>query len=152
LLRRPAPVRRPVEQQFWYRSTKFVMRYAVPIGLAGVALLALLGAPFLGIKWGFPDDRVLPTSASAHQVGNQLRTEFEADPANAVTIVIPDANGLQRNDLDRYASDVSRVSGISAVSVPTGTFVHGVAVGPPSAPTGEAQGSIYLTAASTAPL
>ena len=41
-------------------STKFVMRRAVPIGLAIVALLLVLGAPFLGVKWGFPDDRVLP--------------------------------------------------------------------------------------------
>ena len=60
LFRRPDPVGKPVEQLFWYRSTKFVMRRAVPIGLAGVAVLLLLGAPFLGVKWGFPDDRVLP--------------------------------------------------------------------------------------------
>ena len=39
------------------------MRRAIPIGLAIVALLLLLGAPFLGIKWGFPDDRVLPQIA-----------------------------------------------------------------------------------------
>ena len=39
------------------------MRRAVPIGLAVVALLLLLGAPFLGVRWGFPDDRVLPRSA-----------------------------------------------------------------------------------------
>ena len=57
---RPEPVHRPIEQQFWYRSTKFVMARAVPIGLAVVALLLLLGAPFLGVRWGFPDDRVLP--------------------------------------------------------------------------------------------
>ena len=52
------------------------MRRAIPIGLAIVALLLLLGAPFLGVKWGFPDDRVLPQSASAHQVGDQLRNDF----------------------------------------------------------------------------
>ena len=76
VLRRPDPVRKPVEQMFWYRSTKFVMRRAVPIGLAVVALLVLLGVPFLGVKFGFPDDRVLPRSASAHQVGDQMRTGF----------------------------------------------------------------------------
>src|SRR5262249_3355287 len=46
-LRRPEPVRGRVEQEFWYRSTKVILRQAVPIGLAGVALLILLGAPFL---------------------------------------------------------------------------------------------------------
>ena len=58
---------------FWYRWTKSVMRRAVPIGLAGSAVLLVLGLPFLGIKWGFPDDRVLPRSASAHQVGDRMR-------------------------------------------------------------------------------
>jgi putative drug exporter of the RND superfamily len=38
LLHRPDPVRRPIEAQFWYRSTTFVMRRALPLGLAVVAL------------------------------------------------------------------------------------------------------------------
>ena len=75
------------------------MRRAVPIGLAVVALLLVLGAPFLGVKWGFPDDRVLPTSASAHQVGDQLRNDFVNNSATAVTVVIPDADGLAPADL-----------------------------------------------------
>ena len=49
-----------VAQQFWYRSTKFVMRRAIPIGLPVVALLVLVGTPFLGLRPSFPDDRVLP--------------------------------------------------------------------------------------------
>ena len=54
VLRRPDPAPKPVEQLFWYRSTKFVMRRAVPIGLAVVALLLLLGLPFLGREVGLP--------------------------------------------------------------------------------------------------
>ena len=66
----------------------------VPIGVAVVGLLLLLGAPFLGVKWGFPDDRVLPATASAHQVGDQLREDFVDDSATAVTVVVPDAKDL----------------------------------------------------------
>ncbi len=33
VLRRPDPVRKPIEQNFWYRCTKFVMRRSIPIGL-----------------------------------------------------------------------------------------------------------------------
>jgi putative drug exporter of the RND superfamily len=44
------------------------------------------------------------------------------------------------------------VPDVSAVSAPTGTFVDGVRVGPPSAPTGQASGSAFLTVDSTAPL
>ena len=152
LMNRPEPVQGPIEGQFWYRSTTFVMRRALPLGLAVVALLLLLGAPFLGVKWGFPDDRVLPTSVSAHQVGDQLRNDFADNSATAVTAVIPDADGLTPADLERYATELSRVPEVSAVSAPTGTFVAGARVGPPSAPTGVSQGSAFLTVDSTAPL
>jgi putative drug exporter of the RND superfamily len=152
LLRRPEPVPRPIEQEFWYRATKVVMRRAVPIGVAVITLLVLLGTPFLGVRWGLPDDRVLPRSASAHQVGDQLRNDFANNSATAVTVVVPDANGVGPTDMERYAAELSRVPDVTAVSAPTGTFVAGARVGPPSAATGEAQGSAFLTVASTAPL
>ena len=60
-----------------------------PIGLAVVALLVFLGLPFLGRQWGFPDDRVLPHSASAHQVGDELRNDFVNNSATAVTSSSP---------------------------------------------------------------
>src|SRR3954471_3488949 len=152
LLHRPDPVNRPREAQFWYRSTSFVMRRALPLGLAVVALLLILGAPFVGVKWGFPDDRVLPTSASAHHLGDQLRNDFADNSANGVTAVIPDAGGLTPVDLERYAAELSRVPDVSAVSAPTGTFVAGVRVGLPSTATGVSQGSAFLTVDSRAPL
>ena len=37
LFGRTEPVPTPLRQQFWYRWTRFVIRRAVPIGLAGVA-------------------------------------------------------------------------------------------------------------------
>ena len=40
------PSHRPVEQTFFYRLAKFAMRRAIPIGLAGAALLVALGLPF----------------------------------------------------------------------------------------------------------
>jgi RND superfamily putative drug exporter len=152
VLRRPDPVRKPVERMFWYRSTKFVVRRAAPIALAVVTLLVLLGAPFLGVKWGFPDDRVLPRSASSHQVGDQLRTDFADDSAMAVPVVVPDARGLSPADLDRYAADLSRVPEVASVTAPTGAFAAGNRVGPPAAATGLTGGSAFFTVASTAPL
>ena len=149
---RPDPVRKPIEQNFWYRSTKFVMRRAVPIGVAIVALLLVLGAPFLGIKWGFPDDRVLPQSLSARQVGDELRTNFAVDSARNVTVVMPDTKGVTPVDLDRYAAALSQVPEVSSVSAPGGTFVGGRNAGPPSAATGFKDGSAFLTVDSTAPL
>ncbi|MBB3749902.1 RND superfamily putative drug exporter [Mycolicibacterium sp. BK634] len=149
---RTEPVPRPIEQQFWYRSTKFVMRRAIPIGLAGVVVLVILGAPFLGVRPGFPDDRVLPSSASAHQVGDQLRGDFTNNSETAIPVLIPDAGGLSDAQIARYAADLSRVADVSAVSAPMGAYVGGNLVGPPSAATALASGSALLTVESSAPL
>jgi uncharacterized membrane protein YdfJ with MMPL/SSD domain len=152
LFRRPDPVRKPIEQTFWYRSTRFVMRRAVPISVAVIALLLLLGSPFLGIKWGFPDERVLPQSLSARQVGDDLRNNFAVDSARNVTVVMPHSSGVAPADLDRYASALSQVPDVSSVSAPGGTFAGGRPVGPPSAATGFKDGSAFLTVGSSAPL
>jgi putative drug exporter of the RND superfamily len=134
-LHRPEPTARSVEQQPLYRWTKAVMRRALPAGLAVVVLLVMLGAPFLGVKWGFPDDRVLPETASAHQVGDELRIAFPDDSATAVTIAVPDANGLTKADFDRYATDLAEVPDVAGIS-----------------PVRMADGSAYLQVRSTAPL
>ena len=118
LLGRPEPVLKAVEQTFWYRSTKFVTRHAIPVGVAIIALLLVLGAPFLGVKWGFPDDRVLPQSASARQIGDEMRGDFAVDAATNVTAVMPEATGVSPAQWSRYAADVSKVPGVSWVTPP----------------------------------
>jgi RND superfamily putative drug exporter len=152
LFGRAEPVKKPVEQTFWYRSTTFVMRNAIPVGVVIIALLLVLGAPFLGAKWGFPDDRVLPHSASARQVGDSLRSDFAVDAGTDVIAVIPDVSGIGPDDLSAYAAELSTVPDVSSVSAPGGTFVHGTPVGPPSAATEVKDGRAFMTISSTAPL
>jgi RND superfamily putative drug exporter len=152
LLRRPPPARRPVEQSFWYRTARAVTRRGAALSVAVVALLLVLGAPFLDARWGFPDDRVLPASADAHQVGDRLRTGFTADSATTITVVLPDTTGLDLAALGDFAAELSRVPDVPWVSSPAGTFTAGQPTGPPSAPTGMAGGSAFLTVASSAPL
>jgi putative drug exporter of the RND superfamily len=141
-----------VEQSFWYRSTKALMRHAYPIGLTGVLLLLLLGSPFTGVRWGFPDDRVLPGSASARQVGDRLREGFAVNPMLDLVVVIPEATGLTGDELGGYAARVSMMRDVASVSSPAGTFAAGQLVGPPSAPTGINAGTAYLTVHSNAAL
>jgi putative drug exporter of the RND superfamily len=152
LFRRAEPKPRSVEQTFWHRTANLAMRHAIPTGLVIVALLLVLGAPFLGVRWGYPDDRVLPASATARAVSDQIRREFGTNSETRVTIVIPSIVGLTAPDLDAYGARLSRVPDVSAVSSPTGTFVAGQRRGPPSAPAEMGDGSAYLTVDSTAPL
>jgi RND superfamily putative drug exporter len=147
---RPAPPPSTLVHSFWYRTAKLVMRHAIPVGLALTAFLVALGAPFLGVRWGYPDDRVLPTSASARAVSDRIRSEFRT--TSETKVVLPDTAGVTTADLDGYAMRLSLVADVAAVSTPTGTFVAGRPSGPASAPSGMAAGSAYLTIESTAPL
>jgi len=149
---RPEPVPRQIQESFLYRSTRAVMQRPVPIGLAVVAFLLVLGAPFLGANWGFSDDRVLPTSASARQVGDDMRFDFAVNSERDATVVIPDATGLAPGEIERYAAQLSQAPDVVSVSAPGGTFQNGAPVGPPSAPTGANDGSVFLTVRSAAAL
>ena len=68
------------------------MRRPIPVATAVVALLLFLGAPFLGVEFGQPDDRVLPAEASSREVSQQLRDDFDTQEANAFAVVAPDAS------------------------------------------------------------
>lgn len=150
VLRRGRSAAVTIERSFWYRSTKAVMRHAHLIGLAVIVLLVVVGLPFAGMRSGFPDDRVLPKSASARQVGDRLRQGFAVNPMLDLALVVSNVTGLSTDELSRYAAQLSSVPDIASVSSPQGTFVHGQRVGQPSAPAGVKDGSIYLTLHSTA--
>ncbi|WP_349270181.1 membrane protein [Mycolicibacterium parafortuitum] len=141
-----------VQHRFWFRSTEFVLRHALPIGLAGTVLLVAVGLPFLNVKWGYPDDRVLPATASAHQVGDRLRADFVDRSGTETTVVVPDADGLTEADWADYAAALSRVDGVTAVAAPVGAFVDGQPVGPAPAGAEIAGGSAYLTVSGQAAL
>lgn len=143
---------RSLQRRSWYLWTKAVMRHALPIGIAIIALLLLLGSPFTRVRWGFADDRILPTSASARQVGDLLRNDFPDRGVPDITVVLPDATNLSAAELDSYAAALSRVPEIKWAAWLGGTFVDGQRFGPPSAPYGLRDGSAFLTVGTTAPL
>ena len=152
ILGRPEPAPRTVVQTFWYGWTKAVLRRSIRVSVLVVVLLVLVGAPFLGVKWGYPDDRVLPESASSRQVGDDMRSGFGLNSLTDLAVVIPDVTGLPATELDRYAADLSRVPDVAAVSAPGGTFASGIRVGAPTAPTRVEDGSAFFTVGTDAPL
>jgi RND superfamily putative drug exporter len=151
LLRRPPARPKPCEETFFYRTSTFAIRHAVPVCLAVVAFLLLLGAPFLHMRWGFPDERMLPASAPSRQIGDQLRNDFPNNAANSVIVLIPDVAATTPAQTARFAADLSAIMDVTSVSAPDGTYVNGLRVGPPSAPTAVSGGSAFLTVNSSAP-
>jgi putative drug exporter of the RND superfamily len=115
----------PPEEGFWHRVATLVMRRPIPIATAVIALLLLLGAPFLGLRLSSPDDRVLPESADVRQVHDVLRDEFSSEEAGALSVVAPDAPnavpGL-RNQIDSYATQLATLPSVARVDAATGTY------------------------------
>jgi RND superfamily putative drug exporter len=139
-----APAAKPVEASFWYRFANRLMGRAIPSAVLITAILVVLGLPFLHVKFGSPDDRVLPTSASSHQVGDDLRNQFGANAASTVRVVAPRFDGGQLT-ITRYAAELSRVPHVTSVSSAAGSFADGRRVGPGS-PGMVVRDSTYLAA------
>ncbi len=128
--------RRPVKPEgtgFWHRVAVAVMRRPVTVATAVVLFLLLLGAPFIRIAFGLPDDRNLPASASSRQVQDVIRTQFTSNEASALNVVAPHAGAPRPDDVARYAADLSRAPGAARVDALTGSYAGGQLVAPTNA-------------------
>ncbi|MFI6773616.1 MMPL family transporter [Nocardia sp. NPDC050412] len=129
LLGRDLHAARAPEQTFWYRTVQWVMRHAAPVAIAIVVLMLAIGSPFLGVKFGYPDDRVLNagTSATSRTVGDALRSDFQSNAANNVTVVLDDYHG-NPSAIGDYAATLSKVDGVSGVLSGVGLYTGGLKV------------------------
>ncbi|HEX2240594.1 MAG TPA: MMPL family transporter [Actinomycetota bacterium] len=123
-------VRRPkevtAERATWHRIAMFVMRRPIPIATAGIAVLLLLGTPFLGVRLGLPDDRVLPPGAPGRVVSDQLRANFAGNEAFALSVL---ADGVDvdesKDDVEAFAVRLSEMDEVARVDAATGSYVAG---------------------------
>lgn len=120
----PARWRRAVDRDaraeragFWYRLSQAVMHRPGPIAFATATLLIVLGIPFLGIKFTGLDASLLPESASARQVHDELAREFPANQASPIYLAVQ-APRSARTDLEAYASNLRDLPGAASVSRP----------------------------------
>jgi putative drug exporter of the RND superfamily len=114
------------ESGFWFRTAQRVMRRPVAAGGVGLAVLLVLGAPALGIRFGSPDDRVLPASQPVRGMYDTIRADFAAEEADAVHVVAPDAAPA---DVAGYAAALSRIDGVQRVDSAAGAFTGGARTG-----------------------
>ena len=124
--------RRPVKPEgtgFWHRVALAVMRRPVPVAAVIIVVLVFLGAPFVRIAFGLPDDRVLPASATSRQVQDAIRTRFSSNEASALSVVAPQAT-LDPGTVAAYAAELSRAPGAARVDALTGSYIAGQQVAP----------------------
>src|SRR5947209_12374043 len=105
---------------FWHTTALAVMRRPLVAGLAIIAVLVVLGLPFLNIRFSLPDDRVLPSSAAAQQTQQALRDDFSGRAGEPVIVVAPTAEVTPAAQAT-YAAQLSRLPGVDAVQpIPSG--------------------------------
>lgn len=115
------------EQGFWHRLATSVMRFPIPVAAVVIVVMLFLGAPFLGLRMGLTDERVLPQDASASQVGATLREDFSSMDSQPLNVVLPDApaSANRASAVTSYATSVSQLPGVARVDTVTGSFVDG---------------------------
>ncbi|UGT42573.1 MMPL family transporter [Nocardia yamanashiensis] len=137
------------EQSFFYRNAVFAMRFAVPVVLAITLMFVALGLPFLNIKIGLPDDRMLPLSAPSAHVGDSMRSDYSQNFAGTDRVLLVDGQYTDQA-LTQYAQQLSKVSHVTSVSAPNGTFVNGAQMlAAPVGPAARSGDAAYLTISTT---
>ncbi|MGQ0774056.1 MAG: MMPL family transporter, partial [Pseudonocardiales bacterium] len=130
----PIRRRRPTQagESRWHRIAVAVMRRPIPVATGVVAVLLLLGAPFLNVQFGGVDSRVLPADNPARIVGEKVSENFPSRESAAVTVVVPDRGdpAASRAKITTYARELSSVAGVARVDAVTGSYIGGQRVAP----------------------
>ncbi|PRW63453.1 MMPL family transporter [Actinopolyspora mortivallis] len=100
----------------WSRFASAVMKRPLLTAVPIIAVLLLLGAPFLGSTFGTPDERVLPKDDPARQGIEKLRSEFPAMSGDNVRVVVDGGDTPPRPpELRNYSREVAEIRGIGQV-------------------------------------
>ena len=122
-----------VGEGFWHRMAVVVMKRPIPIATGVVVVLLLLGAPFLHVNLGLPDERVLPKGASTRTVHETIRRDFGTEEVNSIRVLVPKLDNpiQQRAQIGEYASKLSQLKGVKIVESLGGDYVNGEQVAQP---------------------
>ncbi|MEV4571880.1 MMPL family transporter [Nonomuraea jabiensis] len=143
----PKRVRPEREAGFWHALAVRVMRRPLVFGGLATAVLLLLASPFLGLRFGVADDRILPPEASSRQTQEIIRQSFPAEETDAIQII---PKNQTSGDISQYAVALSRLPGVAQVDSAAGSFADGNRVGD-GAPERFRRGSIWDTWLSVVP-
>ena len=109
---------RSVEAPFWGRLARGVMRRPVLAAVPVVAALLFLATPLLSVTFGTPDERVLPTSAASHQVGDALRNDFATTP-DVIDVLLSPA--VPQAELQSYSHQLEQLNGVQRADITVGS-------------------------------
>ena len=79
---------RPAAEGAWSRLAWWVMRRPVAVLVPTLAVLLILGTPFLHVRFNAPDARILPENAPSRAAFDRLTEEFGPGPFAPIVLAI----------------------------------------------------------------
>lgn len=122
-LRQGRATARTSRTSVWGRLARTVMRRPALTALPVLAVLLVAASPLLGITFGTPDERVLPTGAESRQVSVALRENFNGNDESALHVVID--GSVAEAPLSAYAAELSGLEGVVRVDTSVGSYADG---------------------------
>jgi RND superfamily putative drug exporter len=106
--RRHRPVQVDNDNGAWARLARSVMRHPVVVMVVVVGALLFVASPFLGVRWGSVDYRVLPADSPSHVASAKLNTEFGPETSSANMMLAT----TDRTEVATYTQQVEQVPGV----------------------------------------
>lgn len=112
---------------WWHGTALRMMRRPLLYGIPALVLLLGLASPTLGLTFGLPDERVLPSDVSSRVVQQDIRDRFAAEEMDAIQVLRPGQPGDTANGaaIEATALDLSRIAGVHQVDALTGSYSAG---------------------------
>jgi RND superfamily putative drug exporter len=100
----------------WYRWSRFIQRRPAIAALGSLALLLALAAPFLGIRFGFPDAQNDPPSYTTRQAHDLLADGFGPGFSAPLQLTVQGETGdALRTAADSVGGRLGKVTGVAQV-------------------------------------
>ncbi len=92
----------------WARLAHAVMRRPVLVAAGVIVVLLAIASPFLGVKWGSVDYRVLPPDTPAHVAADKLNDDFGGERSTANVLL----TGADEAVVAAYTQELEGVDGV----------------------------------------
>ncbi|MFI6676092.1 MMPL family transporter [Kribbella sp. NPDC050470] len=102
----------------WTGWSRLIDRHSVIASLVGVGVLLVLAAPFLGVRFGFPDAGNDPAGRSTRQAYDMLADGFGPGANGPLAVVANLANGADKDLVNQLADQVRGTPGVATVLPP----------------------------------
>jgi RND superfamily putative drug exporter len=107
---------RPYDASRWFHWSRFVQHRPWVSAIGGLAVLVALAAPFLSIRFGFPDAKNDAPTSTTRQAYDRLADSFGPGFSAPMVLTVQDAAGDLQTAADHLGSTLGKVVGVAHVA------------------------------------